>query len=66
MAETSMETLIHNYIHLMEGIRNAQQKINRFLPLEFIYEKGWLPRTKLRKIQEGIVGFGCNLGQMIA
>ena len=28
--------------------------------------KGWLPRAKLKKIQEGIVGFGCNFGGMIA
>ena len=30
------------------------------------FDKGWLPRTKLKKIQEGIVGFGCNFGGMIA
>jgi hypothetical protein len=28
--------------------------------------KGWLPRAKLKKIEEGIVGFGCNFGGLIA
>ena len=27
--------------------------------------KGWLPIAKLKKIQDKIVRFGCNLGQMI-
>ena len=44
---------------LMHGAREPKPWIATF-------PKGWLPRAKLKKIEEGIVGFGCNFGGMIA
>ena len=38
----------------------------KWKPMYVFFLKGWLPRAKLKKIQEGIVGFGCNFGGMIA
>ena len=32
----------------------------------FTSSKGWVATAKLKKIQEGLVRFGCNLGQLIA
>ena len=34
--------------------------------LNIFDSKGWVAMTKLKKIQEGLVRFGCNLGQLIA
>ena len=31
-----------------------------------ITQKGWPPIAKLKKIQDGIVRFGCNFGDFIA
>ena len=31
-----------------------------------VEQKGWVPSAKLKKIQEGLARFGCNLGKLIA
>ena len=31
-----------------------------------LFGKGWLVMSKLKKIWQGLVGFGCNLAQLIA
>ena len=59
-AHKDTNTQIQRQIQERKG-QNAEKAIH-----VAYFRKGWLPRAKLKKIQEGIVGFGCNFGGMIA
>ena len=50
----------------LSSIFDVERTFQRCLPPSEILPKGWVATAKLKKIQEGLVRFGCNLGQLIA